>query len=82
MKNRVYTKVIYNVSIKAVQKVDDNTELIKKVVDLSETVSGLTVFNPYVAENKVVRLANSMKEELERVDKLEEKVSTVKKGGS
>lgn len=82
MKNRVYTKVIYNVSIKAVQKVDDNTELIKKVVDLSETVSGLTVFNPYVAENKVVRLANSMKEELERVDKLEEKVSTIKRGGS
>ena len=82
MKNRVYTKVNYNVSIKAVQKVDDNTELIKKVVDLSETVSGLTVFNPYVAENKVVRLANSMKEELERVDKLEEKVSTIKRGGS
>lgn len=82
MKNRVYTKVIYNVSIKAVQKVNDNTELITKVVDLSETVSGLTVFNPYVAENKVVRLANSMKEELERVDKLEEKVSIIKRGGS
>ena len=82
MKNRVYTKVIYNVSIKAVQKVNDNTELITKVVDLSETVSGTTVFNPYVAENKVVRLANSMKEELERVDKLEEKVSIIKRGGS
>lgn len=82
MANRVYTKVIYNVTIKAVQKVDDSTELVKKVIDLSETVSGLTVFNPLVAENKVVRLASCMKEELERVAKLEEKADNIRKGGS
>lgn len=82
MVNRVYTKVIYNITIKAVQRIDDNTEVVKNVIDLSENVSGLTVFNPYVAQRKIVRLSNSLKEELERVAKLEEKTESTEKGGS
>lgn len=72
MDKKVYTKVIYTISIRATQKVDDNTELVKGIINLEESLSGISIFNPYVAENTIERLAKTVRQVLEKKEEKKE----------